>query len=126
LIARVRAVLKRSNKEQAPNGDSEMTCDNLSIDLARRQVRVRGKDIHLTATEYNLLHELALHANQVVQHEHLLTSVWGPEYRDDVDYLRAYIYNLRQKLEADPNNPKIILRYPSVGYMLACESHKTS
>lgn len=125
LIARVRAVLKRSSREHVVIGETELVCDDLHIDLARRRVQVRGQEVHLTATEYNLLHELAVHANQVVLHEHLLTTVWGSEYRDDLEYLRAYIYNLRQKIEKDPNEPKIILRCPSVGYMLVCKKKQS-
>ncbi len=113
-------MLKRSAKGAASE-DAEIVCGELCIDLARRQVTLRGKEVHLTPTEYSLLRELASHRNQVILHEQLLTSVWGSEYRSDTDYLRAYIYNLRQKIEEDPNNPKIIRRCPSVGYMLVCE-----
>jgi two-component system KDP operon response regulator KdpE len=67
-----------------------------------------------------LLHQLALNANRVMLHQDLLTQVWGPEYRDDVDYLRAYIRYLRRKLETDPSNPRYILNSPGVGYLLAC------
>jgi two-component system KDP operon response regulator KdpE len=67
-----------------------------------------------------LLRELALNANRVVVHGDLLTAVWGPEYRNDVDYLRAYVRHLRRKLEADPSNPRYILTSQGVGYMLAC------
>ncbi len=83
-------------------------------------MNVRGQDIHLTETEYDLLQFLARHANQVVLHEALLEAVWGAEYRDDIDYLRAYIQFLRQKIEVDPANPQIIQRCPGVGYMLVC------
>jgi two-component system KDP operon response regulator KdpE len=98
----------------------------LHIDLVRRRVTLSGKVVQLTPTEYNLLHELATHCNQVLLHEHLLTVVWGPEYRDDLDYLRAYIRYLRQKLEKDPSHPKIIVRCPGVGYMLACPDQATT
>jgi two-component system KDP operon response regulator KdpE len=118
LLARVRAVLKRARRE--PTGETEIACGELHIDLARRQVTVSGKTVLLTPTEYNLLHQLASHPNQVLLHEQLLTAVWGQEYRDDLDYLRAYIRYLRQKLEADPANPKLIVTSPGVGYMLAC------
>jgi two-component system KDP operon response regulator KdpE len=89
------------------------------IELARRRVAITGREIHLTATEYNLLHELATHCNQVLLHEQLLTTIWGPEYRNDVDYLRAYVHLLRKKLEVDPANPKMLVSAPGVGYMLA-------
>jgi len=120
LLARVRAVLKRARREPAAPVESEIICGELRIDLARRHVTVAGKEIRLTPTEYNVLHELASHRNQVLLHEQLLTAVWGTEYRDDLDYLRAYIRYLRQKLEPDPANPKLIVTSPGVGYMLVC------
>jgi two-component system KDP operon response regulator KdpE len=122
LLARVRAVLKRAKGEAAASGEAEIVCAGMRIDLARRRVAVRGREIHLTPTEYNLLRELVRHPNQVLLHEQLLSAVWGPEYRDDVDYLRAYIRYLRQKIESDPANPKIIQRCPGIGYMLVCEA----
>jgi DNA-binding response OmpR family regulator len=121
LLARVNAVLKRSSKDNADQEEAEIVCGELCIDLARRQVTLHGEEVHFTPTEYSLLHELAAHRNQVMLHEQLLTTVWGSEYRSDTDYLRAYIYNLRQKIEDDPNNPKIIQRCPGVGYMLVSE-----
>jgi two-component system KDP operon response regulator KdpE len=120
LLARIRAVLKRARGEAELPGESVLECGEVKIDLARRQVTIKDQEIHLTPTEYSLLHELAVHKNQVMLHEQLLTAVWGPEYRDDVDYLRSYIRYLRQKIEADPASPKIILRCPGVGYMLVC------
>ena len=120
LLARVRAVLKRARQEPAARGESEIVCGDLRIDLARRRVTAAGRDVPLTATEYNLLHQLAEHRNQVLLHEQLLTAVWGAEYRNDLEYLRAYIRYLRQKLEADPANPKRIVTSQGVGYMLVC------
>lgn len=121
LLARVRAVLKRARGEVGAAGEAEIVCGSLRIDLARRRVFVRGGEVHFTPTEYNLLHELVRHPNQVLLHEQLLSAVWGPEYRDDVDYLRAYIRYLRQKIEADPAKPKIIQRCPGIGYMIVCD-----
>jgi len=76
--------------------------------------------VSLTRTEYELLYQLARNAGRVLSHADLLTQVWGPEYRDDVEYLRAYIRYLRKKLEIDPANPQLILTLPGIGYMLAC------
>jgi two-component system KDP operon response regulator KdpE len=97
-----------------------LTCGELEIDLARRAVKVRGAPVQLTRTEYALLSQLAANANRVLVHEDLLAAVWGAEYRNDVDYLRAYVHYLRRKLEADPSNPRYILTSQGVGYMLAC------
>jgi DNA-binding response OmpR family regulator len=119
MLARLRAVLKRARETNVPLSETEIICGDLCIHLLRRTVEVAGQEIHLTPTEYNLLCELAQHPNQVLFHEHLLESVWGPEYRNDVEYLRSYIHILRKKIEADPANPKIILNSPGVGYMLA-------
>ena len=118
LLVRVRAVLKRAHRET--RAETEIICGELRIDLARRQVSVGGREIQLTQTEYNLLLQLAQHRNQVMLHEQLLGAVWGSEYRDDVDYLRAYIRYLRQKLEPDPARPKMIVTSQGVGYMLVC------
>ena len=118
LLVRVRAVLKRAHRETYT--ETEIICGELRIDLARRHVSVGGRVIQLTQTEYNLLLQLAQHRNQVMLHEQLLSAVWGSEYRDDVDYLRAYIRYLRQKLEPDPARPKMIVTSQGVGYMLVC------
>ncbi len=120
LLVRVRALLKRARRETAGSVRSEISCGELRLDLARRRVTRGEQEIQLTPTEYDLLRTLAEHANQVMLHEQLLTAVWGTEYRDDLDYLRAYIRYLRQKIELDPANPKLIVTNPGVGYMLAC------
>jgi two-component system KDP operon response regulator KdpE len=119
LVARVKAVLRRT-KYPEERGEAVMACGDLKIDFARRTVNVRGKKVALTPTEYALLNQLAQNPNCVMTHRELLTEVWGSEYRDDVDYLRAYVRYLRRKLEADPSNPVYILTSQGVGYMLAC------
>ncbi|MCJ7531387.1 MAG: response regulator transcription factor [Anaerolineales bacterium] len=124
LLVRIRAVLKRSKSVVLTQAEAMIVCGDLQIDQARRYVTVGGRDVHLTVTEYSLLHELATHCNRVMLHEQLLTAVWGSEYRNDLDYLRAYIRYLRQKLEPDPANPKMIMRCPGVGYMLVCPDKK--
>ena len=119
LVARVKAVLRRSQRPE-DTVTAPRRCGELEIDFARHAVKVRGEPVALTRTEFALLRELALHADRVMTHQDLLTRVWGPEYRDDVDYLRAYVRYLRRKLEADPSNPQLILTSLGVGYMLAC------
>ena len=123
LLVRLRAVLKRARHDTL--AETEIVCGALQIDLARRQVTVGGAQVQLTPTEYNLLLQLAQHRNQVLLHEQLLTAVWGAEYRDDIDYLRAYIRYLRQKLESDPAHPTLIVTSQGVGYMLVCPAGPT-
>ena len=76
--------------------------------------------VKLTPTEFQLLQQLALNAGKVLSHTELLTKVWGPEYRDDRDYLWAYVRYLRRKLEPDPERPRHILSEPGYGYVLDC------
>jgi len=118
LLARIRAVLNRAQKSNSPLTATEIKCGDLSIDLSRHRVRIEGNEVYLTATEYNLLYQLATHLDQVMLHEQLLTEVWGSEYRNDVDYLRSYVHYLRRKLERDPSQPKMIVNIQGVGYML--------
>jgi two-component system KDP operon response regulator KdpE len=124
LLARVRAVLMRTQVKTGDSFSNEIICGPLYIDLARRRVMVNEKVVHLTRTEYNLLYELAIHLNKVVLHTELLSSVWGPEYRDDLEYLRAYICYLRRKIEPDPEKPIFLLTSPGVGYMLECPDNR--
>jgi two-component system KDP operon response regulator KdpE len=122
LLARIKAVLKRSRQGAAqPVSREEIECGDIRIDLRRRKVTNAGLEVHLTSTEYKVLHELAVHQNQVLLHEQLLTAVWGSEYRDDCEYLRSYIHSLRKKLEKNPADPKIIVRCRGVGYCLVCD-----
>ncbi len=119
LIARVQAVLRRTQRP-GESVTASLACGDLAINFMRRTVTLRGQPVPLTRTEFELLHQLARNANKVVSHVDLLTNVWGPEYRDDLEYLRAYIRYLRRKLETDPANPQYIITSPGVGYMLAC------
>ena len=119
LVARVKAVLRRTRRA----GETEsttLTCGGMVIDFARCTVKVDGQPVALTRTEYALLRQLAQHPNRVLLHHDLLAAVWGAEYLDDVDYLRAYIRYLRRKLEPDPSNPQYIVTSAGIGYMLVC------
>jgi two-component system, OmpR family, KDP operon response regulator KdpE len=118
LLARVRAVLRRKAQpgEATP---SILSIGDLTIDLARRRVVRQGDEIRLTPTEYKLLRELATNRGKVLLHGELLARVWGPEYRDEVDYLWTYVRYLRHKIEPDPAHPRYLLSEPGVGYVLA-------
>ncbi len=124
LLARVRAVLSRARHGGGTRQEAEIVCGTLVIDTARRRVLMAEREIKLTPTEYNLLYQLARHRDQVMLHEQLLVAVWGNEYRDDLEYLRAYIRYLRQKIEPDPAHPKFIVTSQGAGYMLTCPAHE--
>ncbi|HOQ97717.1 MAG TPA: response regulator transcription factor [Anaerolineae bacterium] len=119
LLARVRAVLRRCRHPEEVRNQPPFRSGDLTIDFARHEVTVAGQRVALSATEYRLLAALARHADRVMLHEELLREVWGPEYRDEREYLRVYVRYLRQKLEADPANPRLILTQQGAGYRLA-------
>ncbi len=103
-----------------PGEDQEpVMCGPLAIDLFRHKVTRAGEEVHLTPKEFAVLAELARHAGRVLTHRHLLRAVWGPAHEEHVDYLRVAIRALRQKLEADPVAPSLIVNEPAVGYRLA-------
>ena len=116
LMARVSAVLRRTKAASTPPTKPSITSGDLAINWAKRQVTRAGEDIKLTPTEYALLQELAVNSGKVLTHTHLLNKVWGPEYRDEREYLHVFIRRLRSKLERDPNNPIHITTVPGVGY----------
>jgi two-component system KDP operon response regulator KdpE len=115
LLARVRAALRRvpNNPETGPQS---IKAGNLEIDLQTRRVYLRDNVIRLTPKEFELLRYLALHPNIPVPHMKLLQAVWGPDYGEEVEYLRVFINQLRKKIESDPANPQFILTEPWVGY----------
>ncbi|HEX2816990.1 MAG TPA: winged helix-turn-helix domain-containing protein, partial [Phenylobacterium sp.] len=88
----------------------------LTIDLPRRLVTRRGELVHLSPREYELLAKLAQNVGKVMQHRHLLISIWGPAHAEDTQYLRVFIGQLRQKIEGDPSEPQVILTEPGIGY----------
>jgi DNA-binding response OmpR family regulator len=120
LLARVRAVLRRTQQASSATTPAVVRCGQIAIDLLRRRVTVNDEVVRLTATEFRLLQQLALDAGKVLSHTDLLTRVWGPEYRDDRDYLWAYVRHLRRKLEPDPEHPVHIVSVPGFGYVLEC------
>jgi DNA-binding response OmpR family regulator len=116
LVSRVRAVLRRTEMPSPVPKTEIRVDDNLSIDFNRRNVIVRGTEVHLRPTEFRLLYHLVSNAGQVLTHETLLRRVWGYEYRDEDQYLWLYITYLRRKLEEDPKHPKYILGERGIGY----------
>ena len=116
LLARIEAVLRRSRSPSEAN-PRVFTHEDIVVDFLRRRVTSGGKEVALTLTEYRLLSELVTNAGRVMLHRELLNRVWGPEYQDESEYLRAYIRHLRQKIEPDPHQPKYILSKPGIGYL---------
>ena len=119
LMARVRVALRRQRR--ASTGESRVTAGPMTIDLAARAVLLNGTRLTLTPKEYRLLQVLAQHAGNVVTHQHLLKEVWGTVHVHDTHYLRIFIRKLRQKIEPDPNTPRILITELGVGYRLAQE-----
>jgi two-component system, OmpR family, KDP operon response regulator KdpE len=119
LAARIRAVVRRSSGA-APT-ERVVRAGDVEIDLNRRLVTRDGEPVTLTRTEWLLLQHLAANAGKVLLNSELLTKVWGPEYRDDLQYLRVWVSRLRRKLEVDPGDPRIIKTRPGIGYMLEGE-----
>ena len=115
LMARLRAALRHRLQQQG--AERSFTSGDLSIDLVRRLVKRGGEDIKLSPKEYDILEQLAIHAGKVLTHKHLLREVWRDESVDP-QYLRVYVRQLRQKVEADPSTPRHVLTEPGVGYRL--------
>jgi two-component system, OmpR family, KDP operon response regulator KdpE len=120
LGARIRAVLRRSLG--AGSTGRLVRAGDVEIDLDRRLVTRNGDPISLTRTEWLLLQHLAANAGKVMMNAELLSKVWGPEYRDDVQYLRVWVSRLRHKLEPEPADPTIIRTRQGIGYLLDGEA----
>jgi len=116
LGARIRAVLRRSTGAQS--AERVVRAANVEIDLDRRLVTRDGDPVTLTRTEWLLLQHLAANVGKVLMNAELLSKVWGPEYRDDVQYLRVWVSRLRAKLEPEPAEPVIIKTRQGIGYFL--------
>ncbi len=119
LLARMRVALRHAAQGQTETGDPVFTVDSLRVDLARRQVFVADKEVHLTPIEYRLLTTLVKHSGRVIPHRQLLKEVWGPDSVFETHYLRVYMAQLRRKIELDPARPRYLLTESGVGYRLA-------
>ena len=115
LMARVRAALRRL-PNGPENGPQVIKAGDFEIDLQTRRVHAHGKEIRLTPKEFELLRYLVSHPNIPVPHMKLLQVVWGPDYGEEVEYLRVFINQLRKKIELDPSNPQFLLTEPWIGY----------
>lgn len=117
LLARVRSAIRRKS---GPVADPAVRhFQEGMIDRSAHRVTIRGSQIDLTPREFNLLWALCDHPGRVFTHDKLLTDVWGPAHREDLDYLRVAVRALRRKLELDPAHPKLIINEPGIGYRVA-------
>ncbi len=116
LTARVGAVLHRTRNGSPPHANHTYTVGDLIVDLAQRRVSKRGELLSLTPTEYKLLAVLVENAPRVLSREQLLSQVWGEAYLGDTDYIKRYIWYLRQKIEDDPANPEYVITDRGFGY----------
>ena len=116
LLARVRAVLRRTQGEAITPVEGIKKYGDLQIDLTGHVVWLRGSEVRLSPIEFSLLKQLVSNVGKVLTHRMLLQSVWGPEYSGEAEYLRVYINRLRNKLESDPANPRFLITEPGVGY----------
>jgi len=115
LLARLRVAQRHATSEEP---GSLFRSGELEVDLSARSVRLGGKEIKLTATEYSLLRQLVKHAGKVLTHSQILREVWGPNYVEQTHYLRVYMKHLREKLEKNPSQPQLLLTEAGVGYRL--------
>ena len=116
LLARIRAGLRRTPWTHGPTG--RLSIGAVEVDFDTRNITARGRRVRLTPKEFELLRYLVAHANKVLTHRELLQAVWGPDYGDQVDYLRVFVNQLRKKIEPKPSNPVYLLTEPWVGYRL--------
>ncbi len=123
LLARVQAVTRRKPVTKKPS--SVLVLDGVTIDFETHQVTGRGRKEHLTPKEFELLRYLVSHIGQVIPHRRLLQAVWGPNYGQEVEYLRVFINQLRRKIELDARDPKYLLTEPWVGYRFVAPRNDT-
>ena len=117
LLARIRATLRRM-PPSPETGVQKLKLDDVEIDLGSRKISVHGRTMRLTPKELDILSFLAKRSNQTISHRELLQAIWGPDYGDELEYLRVFINRLRKKIEIDPANPRFLLTDAWAGYRL--------
>jgi two-component system KDP operon response regulator KdpE len=118
LLARIRVALRHAIRPMEHIQADIFATANLKVDLHNRVVTIDDEEVHLTPIQYRLLVVLVKQAGRVLTHQQILKEVWGPSYQENAHYLRIYMSQLRQKLEADPTQPKFLLTESGVGYRL--------
>ncbi len=117
LTARIRAVLRRSRQQDGTSAEESMAIGDLAIDLAKRTVHRKGELVPLSRTEWGLLEVLVRNRGKVLMNPEILGKVWGPEYVNDLQYLRVWVSRLRRKLEPERSGESVIQTFPGMGYM---------
>jgi two-component system KDP operon response regulator KdpE len=115
LTARLRSAVRRRNAQDADR-DKPIRLGQIELDPVKYRVQKAGRSIHLTPKEFEMLHYLMIHAGEPIPHARLLKSVWGPEYGNELEYLRTFVRQLRKKIEDDPRHPKYLLTDAYIGY----------
>jgi two-component system, OmpR family, KDP operon response regulator KdpE len=115
LTARLRSAVRRRNADDG-NRDRPIRVGQIELDPVKYRLKKSGRFIHLTPKEFEMLHYLMIHAGEPIPHARLLRYVWGPEYGNELEYLRTFVRQLRRKIEDDPRNPQYLLTEAFVGY----------
>jgi DNA-binding response OmpR family regulator len=126
LLARIRALLRRLEMPMPHSRAPSFRSGDLEMDFATQEVRLAGRPVDLTPTEYKLLYHLVRNAGRVLPHGTLLAKVWGREYLDEVEYIRVYIRRLREKLGDDPDQPRYIRTERGLGYRFIAPRDKSA
>ncbi len=114
LIARIRAAVRRNRITE--EDDTQIMIGDVCLDISRHLVQKKGRNVHLTPKQFDLLHYLMANAGRPVPHAKLLRTVWGPEYGNELEYLRTFVRQVRMKIEDDPANPTYLLTESHLGY----------
>jgi len=125
LLARIRAALRRA-PTAIEEGAETIRLENVEINLATRRIIAQGREMRLTPKEFDLLQYFIANPNVPIPHTRLLQAVWGPDYGDQVEYLRVFVNQLRKKIERDPTHPRHLLTEPWVGYRFVLKSRGSS
>ena len=120
-LARIRSAVRRAQTPERAE-DLPIAIGEIEVQPAKRTVKKAGQPVRLTPKEYDILYYLMAHAGRAITHGKLLTSVWGAQYRQEVDYLRTFVRQLRKKIEDDPSNPRYLLTDTCVGYRFTEET----
>ena len=115
LTARLRSAVRRRNADDG-NRDRPIRVGQIELDPVKYRLKKNGRFIHLTPKEFEMLHYLMMHAGEPIPHARLLRYVWGPDYGNELEYLRTFVRQLRRKIEDDPRNPQYLLTEAFVGY----------